>query len=70
MQAKNRNLEEKNKKLMEKCEQFSEGGKQIKQQLSTLLKSYQPLEKTLNDVTAEKGTICDYWYTSYFCVFY
>ena len=44
---------------MEKCEQFSEDGKQI-QHISTLLEYYQALEKTLNDVTAEKDTICDY----------
>ena len=51
MQAKNINLEEKNKKLMEKCEQFSEDDKQI-QHLSTLL-----LNKTLNDTTVEKDTL-------------
>ena len=54
LQAKNRNLEEKNKMLEEKCEQFSKDGKQIQQHLSTLLKSYQALEKRLSDVTAEK----------------
>ena len=67
LQAKNRNLEEKNKMLDEKCEQF---GKQIQQHLSTLLKSYQALEKRLSDVTAEKeGYIsvsatlyCSRWY--------
>ena len=54
LQAKNRSLEEKNKLLEEKCEQFSKDGKQIQQHLSTLLKSYQALERRLSDVTAEK----------------
>ena len=54
LQAKNRSLEEKNKLLEEKCEQFSKDGKQIQQHLSTMLKSYQALERRLSDVTAEK----------------
>ena len=54
LQAKNRSLEEKNKQLEEKCEQFSKDGKQIQQHLSTMLKSYQALERRLSDVTAEK----------------
>ena len=54
LQAKNRSLEEKNKLLEEKCEQFSKDGKQLQQHLSTMLKSYQALERRLSDVTAEK----------------
>ena len=54
LQAKNRTLEEKNKLLEEKCAQFSKDGKELQQHLSTLLKSYQALERKLSDVTAEK----------------
>ena len=56
MQEQNRILEEKNKLLEEKCAQFSKDGKELQQHLSTLIKSYQALEKKLNDVTAEKET--------------
>ena len=72
LQAKNRNLEEKNKMLEEKCEQFSKDGKQIQQHLSTLLKSYQALEKRLSDVTAEKegyiSVSATLYYSRWYCM--
>jgi len=56
LQEKNRILEEKNRLLEEKCVQFSKDGKELQQHLSTMIKSYQALEKKLNDVSAEKET--------------